>query len=90
VSRIWAVRSKDRDRSLISARGRDTLLLYTASVLALKPISVLSIKYLNFILQVHSSRGAVLTIPLYLVLRLKECLRLQLHIHILIQGLMRD
>jgi hypothetical protein len=71
VSRIWAVRSKDRNQSLISARERETFLLYTASVPALKPHSALSIEYRNFILQVHSSLGAMLTIPLYLVPRLR-------------------
>jgi hypothetical protein len=71
VSRIWAVRSKDRDGGLISARGRETFLLYTASIPALKPRSVLSVEYQNFILQLCSSRGVMLTNPLYLVPRLR-------------------
>ena len=65
VSRRWTVRSKDR--GLIPPRPRETFLLSTASLPALKPLSVLS----KFILQVYSCRGVMLTIPLLLVPRLR-------------------
>ena len=69
MSRIWAVRSKDRD--LIPARARDTFLLFTASIPGLKPVIVLSSEYQNFILQVYNSRGVMLTIPLHLEPRVR-------------------
>jgi hypothetical protein len=68
VYRIWAVRSKDR--GLIPARARETVLLSTASILALKPLMVLSNEHQNLILQMCSTRRVMLTIPLHLVPRL--------------------
>ena len=87
VSRVWAVRTQDR--GLIPTRARQTFLLSTESMPALKPVIVRSNEYHNFILPVYNSQGVMLTIPLHLVPRLRMLEAITSYPYTF-QGLMRD